>query len=180
METHSATVTPGTYRLDPDHSTVGFAVMHKVSRFRATFADFDATLDVDEAGAMTLSGQASVESVQVKNVEQGAHLQSPEFFDAERHPRISFRSTSVVVGPGGALTVEGELTLRGHVEPVSASGTLTYVPDDLHDQERVGIDLEAVVDRTSFGLNWNQPLPNGGVAVSNDVTLLVELELPKG
>jgi polyisoprenoid-binding protein YceI len=175
----SSTVTPGTYRLDPDHSTVGFAVMHKVSRFRASFADFDATLEVDAEGGLLLTGTASVGSVQVKNVEQGAHLQSPEFFDAERHPLISFRSTAVDLAADGTLAVAGELTLRGHMEVVHATGTLTYVPDDLHDQERVGIDLETVVDRTRFGLNWNQPLPNGGVAVSNEVTLLVELELPK-
>jgi len=179
MDTNSIVVPPGTYRLDPVHSTVGFAVMHKVSRFRGGFADFDATLVVDESGEMKLAGVAQVGSVQVKNDEQGAHLQSPEFFDATRHPAISFQSTSVTLEPLGALTVVGELTLRGHAEVVEARGTLTYVPDDLHDQERVGIDLEAVVDRTVFGLRWNQPLPGGGVAVAHEVTLTVELELPK-
>jgi polyisoprenoid-binding protein YceI len=179
MSDTKTTVTPGVYRLDPVHSTVGFSVMHKVSRFRAGFADVDATLTVDGDGQMTLSGVAHVSSVQVKNAEQAAHLQSPEFFDATRFPAITFDSTSVAVSDDGELTVVGELALRGHSETVEATGTITYVPDDLHDQERVGIDLMAVVDRTVFGLRWNQALPGGGVAVEDDVTITVELELPK-
>jgi polyisoprenoid-binding protein YceI len=180
LEAQTVNVTPGTYRLDPVHSTVGFAVMHKVSRFRAGFAEFDAQLEVAEDGQMKLLGSASVRSVRVKNPEQEAHLQSAEFFDASRHPQITFTSTSVTVGPGNALSVEGDLTVRGHTERVTGTGSIHYVPDDLHDQERVGIDLEAVVDRTLFGLRWNQALPGGGVAVSHEVTLAVELELPKG
>ncbi|GGJ06311.1 YceI family protein [Streptomyces brasiliensis] len=172
-------IPPGVYRLDPVHSTVGFVVMHKVSRFRAGFGDFDATLVVDESGAMTLTGAAQAASVEVKNPMMRTHLLSPEFFDAKRHPEINLRSTSMELGEGGALVVSGELTLRGHTEVVSAVGTLTYVPDDLHGHGRVGIDLEGVVDRTRFGMTWNQKLPGGGVAVANEVTLVGELEFPK-
>src|SRR5919198_365729 len=99
MATSTISVTPGTYRLNRVHSTVGFAVMHKVSRFRASFGDFDAILEVAPDGGMALSGAAEVASVQVKHAEQAAHLRSPEFFDATRHPSISFSSTTVTVGP---------------------------------------------------------------------------------
>ncbi|PXY23396.1 hypothetical protein BAY59_27355 [Prauserella coralliicola] len=173
------TVTPGTYRLDPVHSTVGFVVMHKVSRFRAGFGDFEATLVVDDDGAMTLTGTGQAASVQVKNSMMEKHLLSPEFFDVKRHPLIGLRSTSMRLDEGGALAVAGELTLRGHTEVVTATGTLAYVPDDLHDHERVGIDLEGVVDRRRFGMTWNQKLPGGGVAVANEVTLIGELEFSK-
>ena len=179
MSTAVVTVTPGTYRLDHVHSTVGFAVLHKVSKFRATFADFDATLAVDPAAQLALTGAASVASVQVKDKQMGAHLQSPDFFDAERHPDITFDSTSVRVDPDGRLAVAGELTIRGHKRTVEATGTLTAVGDDGHGRERVGLDLEAVIDRQDFGISFSQRLPGGGLAVANAVTLNVELELAK-
>jgi polyisoprenoid-binding protein YceI len=179
MATAVVTVTPGVYRLDSVHSTVGFAVLHKVSKFRATFADFHATLAADESGELALTGAASVGSLQVKNNDMAAHLQSPDFFDAERHPDATFRSTTVRVDPSGELTVIGELTMRGHTRTVEATGTLTSVPDDGHGNERVGLDLEAVIDRQDFGISFSQRLPGGGLAVANEVTLNVELELAK-
>jgi polyisoprenoid-binding protein YceI len=165
--------------MDPDHSSVGFVVLHKVSRFRAGFAEFDVTLVVGEDGVLSLEGMVRVKSLKVKNAEQAAHLKSPEFFDASRHPGLTFHSTSVTLDSYNRLQVIGALTVRGHTEIVQGAGTLTYVGDDLHDHERVGIDLEAVVDRTRFGLKWNQALPGGGFAVANEVTILVEIELPK-
>jgi polyisoprenoid-binding protein YceI len=177
MDSSTLTVAPGTYRLDPVHSTVGFAVMHKVSKFRGTFGAFDATLAVDGSGEMQLTGSASVGSIQVKNPDMAAQLQSPDFFDAERHPDVTFRSTSVQPGPGGELTVNGELTMRGHTRQVEATGALTYLSDDGHGHGRVGLDLETIVDRNDFGISFTQQLPGGGVAVENAVTLSVELEL---
>lgn len=178
--TAAPTPTPGRYRLDPVHSTIGFAVLHKVSRFRAGFASFDATLVVAEDGSMELEGSASVGSVQVKNPDMDVHLRSPEFFDVSRHPGIAFRSTAVTLSDEeGRLVVVGDLTIRGHTERIEARGTFAYVPDDAHAVERVGIDLEATVDRTAFGMRWNMPLPRGGFALANTVTVTGELELAK-
>jgi polyisoprenoid-binding protein YceI len=177
MESNTLVVAPGTYRLDAVHSSIGFAVMHKVSRFRGGFGTFDATLTADTDGALSLAGSAGVASVQVKDPTMAAHLQSPDFFDAERHPDATFRSTSVRAGADGALTVAGELTLRGHTRAVEATGTLNFVADDGHGRPRVGIDLETVVDRSAFGISFAQELPGGGVNVENAVTISVELEL---
>jgi polyisoprenoid-binding protein YceI len=179
MTTSALSVTLGTYRLDPVHSSVGFTVRHKVSKFRAGFADFDASLTVEPSGQITLAGSAQVASVQVKNEYQAADLLSPNFFDADRFPEILFRSTSVLIEPDGGLSVAGELSMRGSTRPVQAAGTFSYVADDGHDRELVGIDLEAVVDRTDFGISFAQQLPGGGVAVETAVTLAVELELIK-
>jgi polyisoprenoid-binding protein YceI len=179
MESNTLIVAPGTYRLDPVHSTVGFAVMHKVSRFRGTFGAFDATLTVDEAGTLELTGCAGVSSLQVRNPDMAAHLQSPDFFDAERHPAASFRSTSVRPAADGSVAVSGELTMRGHTRAVEATGRLSYLADDGHGHARVGLDLETVVDRNDFGISFAQRLPDGGVAVENAVTIGVELELAR-
>ncbi len=173
------TPSPGIYRLDPDHSSAGFAVMHKVSKFRGSFAHFDATLEVSPGGDLSLAGSADVRSLLVKNTEQSGHLQSPEFFDAARHPSITFRSSSIALASDNAISLTGDLTVRGQTRPIEATGVLTFVEDDLHGRARVGMDLAAEVDRTAFGLVWNQALPGGGFAVADDVTLTVELELPK-
>jgi polyisoprenoid-binding protein YceI len=176
MEISTIIATTGTYRRDTVHSTVGFAVLHKVAKFRATFADFDATLVSDAAGEFTLSGGARVGSVAVKVGDMATHLQSPEFFDAERHPDITFRSTALVVDAAGELTVTGELTMRGHTQEVDATGDFTHVADDGYGNERIGLDLETVIDRTDFGINFAQRMPGGGLAIANEVTLNVNLE----
>ena len=80
---------------------------------------------------------------------------------------------------GDALTLEGELTLKGHTHPVTATGTITDPVVALGDVEKIGIALEAVIDRTQYGLDWNAPLPKGGFALDNDVKLIVELELAR-
>jgi polyisoprenoid-binding protein YceI len=176
MTSTAFTVTPGTYRLDPVHSTAGFAVRHKVSKFRGSFTELDGKLRVDESGELRLSGTARVASIMVKSGAMEADLLSPRFFDAERYPQISFESTEASVAADGAMTVTGDLTMRDHTESVTASGTLSTVDDDGQGRRLVGIDLETVVDRTQFGITFVQQLPGGEAAVETDVTLNVELE----
>ena len=162
----------GTYVLDPIHSSASFAVKHMVvSTFRGRFEKFDATL-VDGK----LTGTVDVGSIVVKDENLAAHLQSPEFFDAERHPELRFESTDIH-RDGDEVVVDGELTLKGITRPVEARGTLEGPAVTFGDVNKVGLTLEAIIDRTEFGLNWNAPLPKGGFALANDVKLIVELEL---
>lgn len=168
----------GTWKSDPVHSSVGFAVRHMgIATFRGTFADYDVTLTGGEDAR--ISGAVRVASVEVKDENLEAHLGSPDFFDAQRHPELRFESTKVEIGDGGDLLVEGDLTIKGTTKRVSGRGSLTQPGPDLYGNERVGLSLETVVDRTEFGLNWNQPLPSGGFAVSNDVKLVIDLSLVK-
>jgi polyisoprenoid-binding protein YceI len=168
---------PSTWQVDKLHSTADFAVRHMVvSTFRGTFNELDATLQIDENGEVSLSGVVPVASVDVADEQLKGHLQSPDFFDAERYPEIRFVSTAVRRGEDDAITVEGDLTIKGHTEHLTAEGTLRYVEADLGGGERYGVELEVIVDRTRFGLNWNAPLPKGGFALANDVKLDVHLE----
>jgi polyisoprenoid-binding protein YceI len=163
----------GTYVLDPIHSSASFAVKHMVvSTFRGRFERFDATL-VDGK----LTGTVDVGSIVVKDENLAAHLQSPEFFDAERHPELRFESSDIRPGENGEVVVDGELTIRGVTKPVEARGTFEGPAVTFGDVNKVGLTLEAIIDRTEFGLNWNAPLPKGGFALANDVKLIVELEL---
>ena len=168
-----------TWTLDAVHSTVGFAVKHMiVSTFRGRFEHYDATLVASDDGTLRLTGRVAADSIVVKDPDLAAHLQSPDFFDTERHPDITFSST-LVRTKGDELIVDGELTIKGHTRPIEARGTITEPAVTFGDLEKVGIELEAIVDRTEYGLDWNAPLPKGGFALANDVKLIVELELAR-
>jgi polyisoprenoid-binding protein YceI len=162
----------GTWGLDRVHSSIGFSVKHLlVANFRGGFDTFDVTLDADG-----LRGTVDVTSVDVSEPNLNGHLLAPDFFDAERHPELSFRSTAIRT-TGESLEIDGELTVKGVTKPVSIAGILSGPVTHLDDSRRIGLELETVIDRTAFGLDWNAPLPNGGFALGNDVKLRAELEL---
>jgi polyisoprenoid-binding protein YceI len=163
----------GTWSADTVHSTVGFAVAYLMGTFQGTFSEFEARLS---DGA--LRGSAEVASVEVKDPNLATHLQSPEFFDAERFPKLSFEAREISRS-GDDLTIAGKLTLKGHTEPVEISGHVNDPAPDPYGGERFGLQLETTVNRTKFGLNWNNPLPSGDPALANDVTIIVDLQLAK-
>ena len=163
----------GTWSADTVHSTVGFSVPYLAGTFQGTFSDFDARLSDD-----VLVGTAEVASVQVKDPNLEAHLQSPDFFDAERFPQLSFEARDISRS-GDELTIAGELTLKGHTEAVEIKGHVNDPAPDPYGGERFGVQLETTVDRTKFGLTWNNTLPSGDPALANDVTVIVDLQLAK-
>ena len=172
------TIPTGVWTSDPVHSRVGFLVKHMVvSTFQGGFTDFDITI-ANEDGDPRIYGAARVESVDVRDETQRGHLLSPDFFDAERNPEITFTSTGIRFD-GDELTVDGELTIKGTTRPVEARGALVGPVPAPAGGERIGVDLETTVDRRDFGLNWNAELPKGGVMVDNAVTLTLHLELSK-
>lgn len=164
-----------TWKLDTTHSAVGFAIKYMVSTFRTGFEQFD--VGFDSTGATpVLRGSVDPTSIAVRDENFHAHLQSPDFFDSERHPAIGFESTAWRLD-GSELVVDGDLTIKGDTRPVEARGTFTPAHEDPWGNTRVGITLEAVVDRTHFGLTWNNSLPKGGLALADDVRLHVDLQL---
>ena len=171
-------VQAGTWHLDPVHSRAGFSVAYLAGSFHGSFASFDASLEIDEAGMHTIAGQALVESVQVPDESLGAHLLSPEFFDAERAPEISFRSEPFAPS-GTEVALQGELSIKGITKPVELTGTAGGPVVDAYGRERINLQLETTVDRSEFALDWNVPLPNGQPALANDVTLTAELAFVK-
>jgi polyisoprenoid-binding protein YceI len=174
--TDTGTALPtGTWNLDPVHSQVGFAVGYMVGTFHGSFAPVEAKLDVTEDGAK-LTGRAPVTGVHVQDENLAAHLQSPEFFDAERVPEITFSSTDIR-RDAERIEVDGELSIKGEAHPVHLKGTITDPADDPWGNLRIGLDLQTTIDRTEFGIDWNNPLPNGEPALANDVTLTANLYL---
>jgi polyisoprenoid-binding protein YceI len=166
-------VPTGAWSADKVHSTVGFAVAYLAGTFQGTFSDFDARLSDGR-----LSGSAKVSSVQVKDENLEAHLQSPDFFDAERYPQLTFESKDITRS-GNDLTIAGEITIKGHTEPVEIKGVISDPINDPYGGERFGLKLEATINRDVFGVSWNNPLPSGEPALSLDVTLIADLQLAK-
>src|SRR2546423_8646420 len=162
----------GTWHLDPVHSSIGFELAYMGGVFRGQFREVEATL-----ADARLTGAAKVASVDVKDENLAAHLQSPEFFDVERYPELRFDSTEVEGGE--ELTISGDITIKGVTRPVELTGRATEPLTDAYGRERFGLTVKTTVDRTAFGLNWNLPLPSGEPALSNEVTLVAELFLVK-
>ena len=170
----TATKLSGTYTADPVHSSFAFAVRYQgVSLFKGTLGEVDAKL-VDGR----LEGAAKVESISIRTPEQfRAHVLGGEFFDAANHPEVTFTSQDVELDEDGTAKVEGELTIKGITRPVTAAGTWVAPEADAFGSTRGHLNLEAVVDRTEYDMNWNMALPSGGNVLANDVNLTVELSL---
>jgi polyisoprenoid-binding protein YceI len=174
MSTTELQVVPaGDWTVDKVHSDVGFAINYMAGTFTGSFSDLDAELKDG-----VVRGSAKVASIQVKDPNLAGHLQAPDFFDAERYPEITFVSHQIRRGTDD-LTIDGEITIKGHTEPVEITGVITDPITDPYGNERFGLKLEAKVDRTKFGVNWNNPLPSGEPALSNEVTLIADVQLVK-
>jgi polyisoprenoid-binding protein YceI len=177
IETVKQFAPAGTWVADPVHSDVAFEVTYAgVNTFRGSFTDFSATLTGGEEP--TLEGSARVASLDVKDENLNAHLQTPEFFDAQRFPEIAFRATELRRLEDGRVESKGELTIKGVTQPIELTGTIAPAAvTDPMGRERLGLRLEAEIDRTAYGVSWNAPNQSGGDYVANDVKLIAELAL---
>jgi polyisoprenoid-binding protein YceI len=169
----------GVWNIDPVHSTARFAVRHHaVATFRAGFGELSGSYDAD---AGKLVGEVTVASVQVPMDLLRDHLQRAEFFDAEHHPVIRFESSAISAGAAGAITVEGDLTIKGTPRHVSASGSVrepvAVRHQDGSEADHFGIDVELEIDRRDYGVEFNTRLPGGAENLGWDVTLEIALEL---
>ncbi len=169
------------WQIDPAHSHVEFAVRHlMISTVKGAFGDVRGTVWVDESDARTVLVDVTIQvaSIDTRQEQRDAHLRSADFFDAARFPTITFRSRMVEGNHHDSeFSLVGDLTIRGVtrevVLAVSNEGSLT----DPWGAERAGFSAQGKIDRTDFGLTWNQVLEAGGVVVGNKVKISIEVEL---
>jgi polyisoprenoid-binding protein YceI len=166
----SATVLPtGTWSIDPSWSSLEFEVRKLgLVTIKGRVPGFSGT--VTGGAAASIAGAVDATTITTFDADRDAHLQSPEFFDTTRHPELRFSSTSVAADDDG-LVVTGDLTIKGVTRPVDLRGSLIGPASDPWGNERIGLELAGAVDRTDFGLEWNAPLPGGGLLLPNDVAL---------
>ena len=170
-----------TWELDPAHTQVEFAVRHlMISTVKGHFADVQGVVRVDEAssGAVEVDVTIGVASIDTRQDERDAHLRSADFLDAARFPAITFRGRRIEGIPAqGDFRLVGDLTIRGITREVTLHVWQEGRVTDPSGNERAGFRARTKIDRTDFGLTWNQALEAGGVVVGNEVRISVEVEL---
>ena len=174
---------PGTYSIDAGHSYVGFAVKHfGLSKVKGEFQKFDGSIEVaDPATASSVEVTIQADSFSSRDDQRDGHVRSADFLDVETYPTLTFRSTGVRQ-QGDDWVVAGDLTIHGQTRSVELTTELEGAIDDPYGMERIAFSAETEIDRTEFGLTWNQALETGGLVVGKLVRITLEVEAvrPKG
>jgi polyisoprenoid-binding protein YceI len=171
----------GTWEIDAAHSTVGFAAKHAmIATTRGHFTSFTGGATIDVENPAQSSAWLDIDSASVTTgVEQrDNHLRSPDFWDAENFPKITFRSTGVKLD-GDEIVLTGDLTIRGTTQPVDVVWEFNGVAKDPFGTTKAGFDGTATINRADWGLTWNAALETGGFLVSDKIKLVLEIEVNK-
>jgi polyisoprenoid-binding protein YceI len=170
-------VPAGTWRVDPSHSSVGFEVKHMmIATVRGRFREFEGALEAAEDLADSRCyGTVKVASIDTGDPDRDAHLRSPDFFDAEQYPDITFESTGIENVDGPVYRITGDLTIRGETREVTLDATVEGAGEDPWGNHRVGVSATGVINRNDFGLRWQQRLAAGGVLVGEEVKLVIDV-----
>jgi polyisoprenoid-binding protein YceI len=171
-----------TWNIDTSHSGVHFTVRHMVvSKVRGAFDRFKGTIQFDEdrPEASKVSVQIEAASIDTREPKRDAHLRSPDFFDVEKYPALTFESTKVEKLDGEGYRVTGDLTLHGITKEVVLDAEYLGSGKDPWGNQRIGFQVEAAISRKDFGLNWNQVLEAGGVLVGDKIEIALDVQAVK-
>lgn len=169
------------WALDPTHSGLQFKVKHlMITTVTGSIKSFTAELtsEGDEFTNADISFSGEINSIDTGNGDRDGHLKSGDFFDAEKYPAITFKSTSVEKD-GGDYVIKGDLTIKDVTKAVKLNAEFGGIATDPWGNTKAGFTLSGKINRTEFGLTWNAALETGGVMVSEDVKLLGELQFVK-
>ena len=169
------------WAIDPTHSEIGFKVNHMMfTHVSGNFGTYEATISTedDDFTKSSIEFSADIDSINTKNSDRDNHLKSADFFDAENHPKLTFVSSSFVKA-GDDYELTGELTLHGVTKTVKLATEFSGLMKDPWGNTKVGLNIEGKINRKDWGLNWNSALETGGVLVSEEVKLEIELQLAK-
>lgn len=177
-----AAVQAGTWKVDKTHSTVGFAVSHLViSETTGEFSDYDVTVESskDDFTDAKINVSIKVNSIDTDDEKRDGHLKSPDFFDAESHPEITFTGKQLKKVSKNKYTLTGDLTIRGKTKTVTLDVKYGGMVKDPWGNTRAGFKISGEIDRQYFGVSWNKTLDAGGVVVGDMVEIDIDLELIK-
>jgi len=178
--TATTTRTTTTWNIDPAHSVAEFKVKHMmISNVKGQFAKITGVLTLDESDLTDSRVEALIEaaSIETRDAQRDAHLKSADFFDVEKFPTLSFKSTRISHGRDGELAVEGDLTIRGVTRKVlfAVEGPTRPVKDPWGNT-RVAVSAATKINRKDFGLTWNTALETGGILVGDEVTITLDVQ----
>jgi polyisoprenoid-binding protein YceI len=167
-------------RIDPAHTSVEFAVKHMMfTTVHGRFNEVDGTVHHDEADPSHSSVEVSIKvaSIDTRVPDRDAHLRSADFFDIDKYPTITFRSTRIQADGAKSYHISGDLTIHGVTRPVMLEATEEGRGKDPWGGDRAGFSATATIDRHDFGLKWNQPLEQGGWLVGQEVKITLDVQL---
>lgn len=171
-----------TWTIDTAHSEIGFKVKHLVvSTASGKFTAFEGTVEAsaDDFSDAKVSFSADIDSIHTGNEQRDGHLKSADFFDAEKFPKLSFKSTSVEKD-GDDFKITGDLTLKGVTKSIVVNAEFGGIEKSLYGQTVAGFEVTTKINRQDFGLTWSAVTEAGGLVVANDVKLHANIELIKG
>jgi polyisoprenoid-binding protein YceI len=184
MNTAAVTATPArtTWKIDPAHSQVEFAIRHlMITTVRGRFNDVKGTVvtEGDDPATAQVEVIIDVNSIDTREPQRDAHLKSADFFDVEKYPYITFKSRRVTDVKGDRFKLVGDLTIHGVTRDATLDVTSEGRATDPWGGERAGYSATTKINRKDFGLTWNQALETGGVLVGDEVKISIDLELVK-
>jgi len=171
-----------TWKIDPAHSEIEFKVKHlMITNVTGHFAEYDATLEsgAEDFSDAKISFEANVNSVSTKNAQRDEHLKGEDFFDAANHPKLSFTSTGVTKKDEENFVLNGDLTIRGVTKPVQLNVDYNGITVDPWGQTKAGFELTGKINRKDFGLSWSATTEAGGLVVSDEVRLILGVQMVK-
>lgn len=171
-----------TYKIDADHSDIMFKVKHlMISTVTGIFKKFNATLEINEEdfSQAKVTFEADIDSVDTKNDQRDTHLKSDDFFNAEQFPKMTFKSTGIEKSGDNEYRLIGDLTIRDVTKPVELKVEYNGSTKDPWGMERMGFEASGKINRKEYGLKWSAVTEAGGVVVSDDVRLAMNIEMVK-
>ena len=180
MEAQTTTAT--TWAIDPTHSEVQFKVKHlMVSTVTGLFSRYEGTVEMagDDFADASINFSAEIDSISTGNEQRDGHLKSGEFFDADQFPKLTFSSTGMKKTGDDTYDLTGDLTMHGVTKPVTLNVEYGGQMQDFYGQTKAGFELSGVLKRKEFGLTWDGVTEAGGVVVSDDVRLVMNIQITK-
>ena len=171
-----------TYSIDKAHSEVTFQVRHLITKVRGRFSEFEGTIEFDEQQPQRSSVSFTIQaaSIDTNEKDRDTHLRSADFFEVEKYPTLTFRSTEIKTDGGNEYDLVGDLTIHGVTRRVSFDTTFLGKAKDPWGNERIAFEAETTVNRKEFGLLWNAALETGGFLVGDEVKISLSLQaIPK-
>ena len=183
MSATATAITPltGTWAVDPTHSSVEFSVKHLgIATVKGVFREFAGTLEIGEdLAASRASGTVQVASVDTNEAQRDEHLRSPDFFDVATYPELTFASTAIRPVDEDVFEIDGELTLHGVTKPMTLTAEVQGFEQDPWGNQRVGLEVTGQLERSDYGMTFNQALGSGNVLVSDKVKLSLDISAVK-
>lgn len=171
-----------TYKIDASHSEIIFKVKHlMITNVTGSFQQFDATMEsaLEDFSDATIKFEAKTDSISTNNEQRDGHLKGDDFFSAEKYPTISFVSSTFTKKSGNDYSLKGDLTIKGITKPVELNVELGGEMKDPYGQHKVGFEINGKFNRSEFGLTWSATTEAGGIVVSDEVKLQMEVQMIK-